>query len=345
MATTRADERETVLVAVTGMSPAILTETVWALAHERPATRVRRVIAFCTTQSAASIRRELLESGVWERLRRTLKAGDDEFVFGDTGDHLRVFTRRGHELEDLRTPEDNTAAADFILEHLRAFVENPDVHVVASIAGGRKTMGALIYAAMTLIGRETDRVTHVLVSENLERRREPRFYFPASSQEARQIVLADIPFVPLRNRFQDLGSMPGSFSMLVRRYAQTLVQDRREPVKLLMDDMGRRFRVDVSPWITLRPRAYAVLRFCVDLAERGVRPRAINVPEEEFRSFLDRHGWSAAFPNLDMSQDIRRELHHIRRVLAQHSINWGPGQRTEALVLPPFKLVIARGNH
>lgn len=340
----RSADRESVLVAVTGMSPAILTETVWALAHEQPATRVRRVVAFCTSQSAASIRRELLESGVWENLRRSLRAGDDEFVFGDTGDHLRVFTRRGRELDDLRTPEDNTAAADFILEHLRAFVENPDIHVVASIAGGRKTMGALIYAAMTLIGRETDRVTHVLVSEDLERQRDPKFYFPASSAQGKKLVLADIPFVPLRNRFQDLGSMPGNFSTLVRRYAQTLAQDRRHPVRLRFDHANHRFQVDDSPWIPLRRRAYAVLCYCVHLNREDRVPRGINVSEDDFKKFLDAHGWNGVFPNLDVQEDLRRELHVIRHALASHNITWGPGQRTQAMVLPPFQVIGSGGR-
>lgn len=40
----RADESERVLFAVLGMSPAVLTETVWALARETPSVIPHRVV-------------------------------------------------------------------------------------------------------------------------------------------------------------------------------------------------------------------------------------------------------------------------------------------------------------
>jgi len=52
--------------------------------------------------------------------------------------------QRSRELQDIRTPADNEAAADFLLEQVRTIVGNPDTQLIASIAGGRKTMGALL---------------------------------------------------------------------------------------------------------------------------------------------------------------------------------------------------------
>jgi hypothetical protein len=86
--------------------------------------------------------------------------------------------------------------------------------------------------------RESDRLTHLLVNEPFEDPRlEPRFCFPtptpiahrlppAGSRAASEylstdarIELADVPFVPLRNRFTDLADLPGSFRGLIRRYS------------------------------------------------------------------------------------------------------------------------------
>jgi hypothetical protein len=79
---------------------------------------------------------------------------------------------------------------------------------------------------MTLVERETDRITHVPVDGPFDDPRlEPKFYFPEQptgelallqkrSVQARdaRIVLADLPFVPLRNLFaKELRSMPGGF--------------------------------------------------------------------------------------------------------------------------------------
>lgn len=323
-----------VLIAVTGMSPAILTETAWALAHERPRRLPARVIAFATTRSREQIRKELLESGVWENLRRSLKAGPDELIFGDAAEHIRVFARRGRELDDLRTPEDNAAAADCILEHLRAFTENPDLQVVASIAGGRKTMGALLYAAMTLIGRESDRITHVLVDEAFEKR-QPRFYFPANAREARGIHLADVPFVPLRNKFTELGRMPGSFEALIRQCARELRETGMARIRL--DDGSRSVEVD-GRRVSLGRRAYVALKILIRLNQSGKVPAGIGLEESELRAMIQDTDLNPEWAANAVLEDLRRELHELRRAFDAAGIAWQPGRRRDALRLPPFVL-------
>lgn len=324
-----------VLVAVTGMSPAILTETAWALSRERPAIMPSKVVAFGTTRSRDHLRRDLLDSGIWENLRATLKAGSDELIFGDAGEHIRVFSRRGKELDDIRTPEDNSAAADFILEHLRQFAENPEIRIVASIAGGRKTMGALLYAAMTLIGRETDRLTHVLADEALEQRRDPRFFFPHTAAEAKGVTLADVPFVPLRNRFVELGRMPGGFSTLVRHYAQSLAEAAEAAIRF--DDRAFTVTVNERP-VILGRRAYIVLKFAVHLAETGATPIGLDIDNETFKAFVaDSCLYPAWLANVDVTQDLRRELSAIRKAFDAADIAWKPGKCRDALRLPPFR--------
>ena len=77
---------------------------------------------------------------------------------------------------DLRSEEDNAEAADFILGVICTVANAADHHLIASIAGGRKTMSALMYAAMSLVAKETDRVTHVLVNDPFDMTR--GFYYP-----------------------------------------------------------------------------------------------------------------------------------------------------------------------
>ena len=342
-----------VLIAVTGMSPAILTETVWALAHERPPVRPCKVVAFCTARSREQVRRDLLESGVWESLRQSLKARPDELEFGDTGDHIRVFTRGVRELEDIRTPDDSAAAADFILGHLRQFTENPDLRVVASIAGGRKTMSALLYACMTLIGRETDRVTHVLVGEPFEEIARPaRFFYPAQKEQkllvpdgravlARnaRIELADIPFVPLRNRFTDLGRMPGNFSTLVRQYAKELRHDAAQPAVVALTAKGVRVN---DREIVLGQRPRWTLEFLLQLNRSGAPVPRQSDAGEPFAAFLAAHAdpgaraWSKSVALID---DLKRELNHLRTAFRREGIVWMPGLRADSLRLPPFERV------
>jgi CRISPR-associated protein (TIGR02584 family) len=322
-----------VLLAVTGMSPAILTETAWALAQEKPRCLPGKVVVFATTRSRDQIRKELLVSGVWEKLRRAVRARDDELVFSDAGDHIRVISRRGQELEDLRTPEDNRAAADFILDHLRQFTENPDTRIVASIAGGRKTMGALLYGCMTLIARETDRITHVLVDERLEQRRDPKFYFPQNKAEARGVQLAEIPFVPLRNRFVDLGRMPGTFQLMILKYARALRTSA--PARVRLTETG----VEVNGQaVDMSTRLRTVLKFLIDLNQKGEPIPPQSGAEEMFRKFLEDRDpqWART---LIFSEDLKRALSDIRTRFSRAGITWAPGLRNRSLHLPPFELI------
>lgn len=244
---------KTVLFAVSGISPAILTETVWALACPGPGggrpVVPEEVVVVTTTRGEEDVRRALLtplESWqgqmVWERLRADVlaRAGLPPAARRlqlsvrviDLPDHATGVRRPA---EDLRTRQENDEAADFIVQQLASFTAQEDVRVIASIAGGRKTMGALLYGAMSLVGRECDRVTHVLVSDPFESCRE--FFYPAQPVQALTarpfgqppkevcaadavIELADLPFVPLKNRFAELREPRLTFAGLVRRYSR-----------------------------------------------------------------------------------------------------------------------------
>ena len=154
---------EPILLAVTGMSPSVLTETIWALANQPEPIIPSRVIAVTTTTGRDSIKHHLFTplsrfSGqtAWDTLRHALEEKGFDITgrlrFGTTADDIRVITAldlvsgQSVELADLRSPSDSAAAADYLLEQVRAVVENPDTELIASIAGGRKTMGALLYA-------------------------------------------------------------------------------------------------------------------------------------------------------------------------------------------------------
>jgi len=294
--------REVVLLAVTGMSPAILTETIWALAHENPPSLPDRVIVLTTSIGKEQIVRELFtpqphfnnQCG-WDCLREKLQDQghnlQGKLRFDPASGDLRVLTRweensHCHQLlSDIRTQQENAAVADQIQEIVRGLVENPDIYLITSIAGGRKTIGTLLYACMTLIGRESDRVTHVLVNEPYDDPRlMPKFYFPeqpiadlgvipenkfVQAKDAR-IVLADLPFVPLRNLFaKEVGRMPGTFTALVARCSTEVRNRAAADVKLLVHRSRPEIAVN-GIRIKLSPREQLVVLF---LAERAHRRR------------------------------------------------------------------------
>ena len=223
-------DKSIVLLACVGTSPAVLTETVWALAHEKPAIVPDRVVVITTSRGKAQIKADLLSgaNSVWAQMNKALFKSSDRVKLGETD--IRVIPdANNNEADDLRSAEDNMRAADFMLGVLRQYTENPDKIVYASIAGGRKTMSALMLSCMSLLGREDDKVYHVLTTPEAMAFR-PKFYFPSKGSfeynEAGKlkkitgskvkVELFEVPFVPIRGWFKEkFNSLPPGYPTLV----------------------------------------------------------------------------------------------------------------------------------
>ena len=286
------------LLAVTGMSPAILTETIWALAHLEGIIPAR-IIAVTTTVGRTKLKalwKPLPALGgisPWNALRANLEGAGHQLTnrlrFGETADDIRVITRpapatgQSLELEDIRTVADNNATAEFILEQVRGIVFNPDTRLIASIAGGRKTMGTLLHASISLLGRERDRITHVLVQEPYDS--QPGFWFPgqpdarprssrrAANQDALPTIeLADIPFIPLRNKLvKHLGREPGSFHTLSAICRED--SDSSQPPVLALSESTPGCSIN-SLSVSLGPREHSLMLFLCERVLAGEPPLA-----------------------------------------------------------------------
>ncbi len=120
----REQSKRTILVAGMGTSPAVLTETVWALAHQETPV-VPDEITVITTKSGREALQKALMTGtscVWECMKASLRkekiAIEGKLVLGETS--IRVFPdENGNAIDDLRTGDDNLRAADFMLGELR----------------------------------------------------------------------------------------------------------------------------------------------------------------------------------------------------------------------------------
>jgi len=275
----RADESERVLFAVLGMSPAVLTETVWALARETPPVIPHRVVVLTTTQGRVALERELFSGGEscgWNRLCAALvRAGiptEGRLAFGLAADHVRLFPHPSgrNDLADIATTADNEAAADFILRELRAFTENPQTVVLASIAGGRKTMSALMMSCMSLLGRMQDRLLHVLVNPPFDGPLNPPFLFPEKGRShtdregrawratAARVSLVDVPFVRMRGWYEGaFKNLPPGYAALVRGVQSESPLPLNAPV-ITLDRAAGEVRVDGAEPLRLSPSEFGV---------------------------------------------------------------------------------------
>ncbi len=202
--------RRRILLAVTGLSPQILTETLYALAVVRQPAWIPDEIHLVTSREGAErARLALLDpaQGQFHAFRRDYPAAR-EIRFGVDNIHL-IRGADGQPLSDIRTPPDNADAADTINALVRRLTADPDSELHVSIAGGRKTMGFYLGYCLSLAARPQDQLSHVLVSEPFESL--PDFYYPPATprllhtRDGRpihtadaRVMLAEIPFVRLR---------------------------------------------------------------------------------------------------------------------------------------------------
>lgn len=242
-----------ILLAVTGLSPQIVTETLYALgvAGKEASGQegfIPTEVHLLTTASGARLARTALlhpDGGQFH----TLLADYPQLGrprFDDSQIHL-IHDAAGCPLDDIRTPEENAAAADSITALMAELTRDEQAQLHVSIAGGRKTMGFYLGYAFSLFARPQDELSHVLVSSPFESH--PEFFYPPATPRRltsrdgqhidtadARITLARIPVVRLRHG-QPHALLEGQAS-----YGDTVaaIQKSLGPAQLDIDLPGQR---------------------------------------------------------------------------------------------------------
>jgi CRISPR-associated protein (TIGR02584 family) len=346
---------KTILIATIGSSPAVLTETVWALARPSriapsgllpEAVIPDEVVVLTTASGAEKINAALFgENSVWTALRKALKVSDTRltlhppivFSLPDGSGGTRP-------LADIRTAEENQAAADRILREVCSYAKDEEFRLIGSLAGGRKTMSALLHAAFTLAARPGDRLLHILVSEPYETL--PGFFFPNQPQQALQtrdkktlrakdakFDLIDVPLVPLGNFIREkTGKDPATFAGL-QNAARSAIGDLRLEIGPL-DAFPHWIKINTVEH-KLTPLQYGYLRFFAEHTEKFTSAKDIFEPLKEF---LSQRIDGVDPGNLDDSNVIKR-LSDLKKALpALASVL--PGRGNWRINLPSDKITL-----
>ncbi len=286
---TRKYERR-ILVSVTGMTPQVVTETLYALAVE-DGTVPTEIHLITTANGRNRALRDLLDSqtGQFHAFCRD-QSLTGRIRFDETMIHV-IEDAAGHPLSDIRTPEDNTRAADLIVRLMQGFCSDDESQVFVSLAGGRKTMSFFIGYALSLFGRPQDRLSHVLVSEPFENNRDffypsqtPRTIFNAAGEPLdaaqAQVSMADIPFVRLRN------GLPEALLTGRTGYSETVqeAQQRIVPPVSIRFDMKKHAVICGNVPVVMQPLDFAVYLWLAQRCAQGLPPvrPGVNAEAVEF---------------------------------------------------------------
>jgi CRISPR-associated protein (TIGR02584 family) len=242
-----------ILAAVCGLSPQILTETLYALVRAEPAFVPTEIHLLTTREGAHRANLTLLhpETGRFHRLLKDYRL--PEIAFDESHIHV-VQGIDGAGLDDIRSPQDNERLADFITQAISGYTQDPGAALHVSIAGGRKTMGYYAGYALSLFGRPQDRLSHVLVTPDYEGN--PEFYYPTPDSQViytrenrpldcaeAKITMAEIPFIRLRE------DIPARLLNGKAGFGETIEAARRasEPPHLVVDRAGRQLLANGLP--------------------------------------------------------------------------------------------------
>ena len=346
------NDKKIVLVVGMGTSPAVMTETVWSLAHQSEPVVPDEVVVI-TTKSGKDALRTAIMSGapsVWNRLKTALVkekiAIDGKLVFGDTS--IRVIPDAdGNEASDLRTGADNLRAADFMLGELRKYTADSATTVLCSIAGGRKTMSALLFSCMSLLGREDDKVFHVLIPPEYECGMNPPFFFPEKGKKhellSREqstgkhvastkigIELFEVPFVRMRGWYQDkFKTIPPSYRTLISK-VQTVAPPAVVYPEIEIDAWNGWVKVNGADVKMSRPCFAALLLLASGCEPKKLHARLCELHKQHGAAECD---WLSTFrdgtlfANPDFVEDLTKTLSNLRKSLSAAGF-----QNVEALV-------------
>lgn len=189
-------QKQYVLLAVSGMTPQIITETLYGIYRQDP-TKLPQRIEVITTETGSDILKRTFfgQNSPLQQLisdyqlpNITFRPEDIKVPCGDDG----------RPLGDVQNEREQEIITDYITQHVRKLSLDPNTAIHASLAGGRKTMGFAMGYAMSLFGRPQDCLSHVLVSESCGK----DFFYPtpetAQNDSSAQVMLAKIPLVLMR---------------------------------------------------------------------------------------------------------------------------------------------------
>ena len=175
-----------IMLAVSGLSPQVITETLYAIHHNNQHVDAIHVIT--TREGKEKINALLLGGGQGKYYTFLSEYGLSPTSIQFDNDNIHVVKDElGIEISDIRNETDNERFLKKCLDLTYTFTKDPDTGVFFSVAGGRKTMSACLTLSAQLYGRPQDRLYHVLVSPEFESNRD--FFYPP--RKSTHILLRD----------------------------------------------------------------------------------------------------------------------------------------------------------
>jgi len=220
-----------ILLAVTGLSPQVITETLYAL-HQNN-RKVDSIHVITTRYGKERLYADLLagKSGYYFQYLEEYGIEPSSIDFGHSNVHV-VSDEHGNEIPDIIRESDNEHLIKKCLELTFSFTSDPENCVLFSVAGGRKTMSSCLTLAAQMYGRKQDRLYHVLVSPEFESSKD--FYYPP--KKSRSVELRDKNGQPFfkETRYAEVNLIHIPFVSIREKLSPDLLTEPKDPATLML---------------------------------------------------------------------------------------------------------------
>lgn len=220
-----------ILLAVTGLNPQVITETLYALHQDN--RQVHAIHVITTRNGKEKIYGELLGNSKGFYFKYLEEYNLDPFSIDFRHKNVHVITdEHGIEIPDIVNESDNEQLLKKCLELTFHFTKSQDTAVFFSVAGGRKTMSSCLTLAAQMYGRPQDRLYHVLVSPEFESNR--NFFYPP--KESKTIELKDNKGQPIYKdtRYALVNLIHTPFVSIREQLSSDLLKEPKDPGTLML---------------------------------------------------------------------------------------------------------------
>ena len=220
-----------ILLAAVGLSPQVITETLFALHQQN--RRVDAIHIITTRQGKEKINAHLISpgDGKYYRYLNEYDIDPESINFGFDNVHT-VKNGNGMEIDDIAGEEENECLLRKCLELSFRFTKDSSAAVFFSIAGGRKTMTSCLTLAAQLYGRPQDRVYHVLVSPEFESNRD--FYYPPEKSVPIELRDKNGERYIKETRYAKINLVPVPFISIREQLSDDMLEEPKDPATLML---------------------------------------------------------------------------------------------------------------
>ncbi|MEA3287950.1 MAG: CRISPR-associated ring nuclease Csm6 [Candidatus Marinimicrobia bacterium] len=249
-----------VFVATVGTTPQIFTECLYVYTHPHYGYQRKfdRIVALTTREGAEKLSTALFKEGRLAQMETDLGVEKGYFQL-KREDIIILKDEGGEELDDVRQNADAEVLSGQFLHLIKDITDDDGTCLTATVAGGRKTMSAMMALAFQLYARESDELIHILPPT--AKFGDPEWFYPGDpSSTSEKLEISNVPVLKVGRYL--LGTSNDAPGDLLKR-VQTAIRDL-EPLKSLEVD-GKVLIINKVYKIDLPPQNAAFFRMFVKL--------------------------------------------------------------------------------